>query len=96
MPAKIPAVKTVEDVIVQWERGDAAKNLLPLKQWTPAMRKKDKGGNAQVYSLRKKIYQACVKRNKDLTAFYQAYGGTGLTLRRYSDAIKQEEHEMHQ
>ncbi|UZJ51929.1 hypothetical protein CBS101457_003819 [Exobasidium rhododendri] len=94
LPLRIPSVKTVEEVVKQWELGNASQNLLALCRWTPAMRKKDKGGNAQVYSLRKKIYDGYLKRNKDLKAFYEAYGGPGLTLRRYIDAIKAEEKDI--
>lgn len=95
LPAKIPEAKTVAQVVIQWERGDARHNLLPLSRWTKAMRQKAKGcGNAQVFSLRKKIYDGYTRRNKDLTAFYQAYGGEGLTLSRYIAAIKKEEKEL--
>lgn len=88
---RIPPVRCVEDVVRQWERGDPAKGLIPLHEWTQGMRHKCKGGgNAQVFSLRKTIYEAYERRGRNLMLFYQAYGGPNKPLIVYIDAIKKE------
>ncbi|CEH14089.1 Integrase-like, catalytic core [Ceraceosorus bombacis] len=90
LPMRIPQANSVEDVVQQWEIGDPSIGFLPLRSWTSAMRCKGTGGNAMVFSLRKKIYQAYTKRGKSLRAFYQAYGGSKGMLKDYIRAIQKE------
>ncbi|PWN30671.1 hypothetical protein BDZ90DRAFT_257741 [Jaminaea rosea] len=90
MPQKIPKASTVLDVVSQWELGDPSNGLTPLREWVPAMRQKGEGGNASLYTNRKKIYDAYLKRGANLRAFYQAYGGEDKKLGEYIAAIDKE------
>lgn len=78
---KIPAVTSVKQVIIQWEQGDPANGLLPLREWVPAMRQKGKGGNASIFVNRQKIYKAYARRSHNIRAFEQAYGGPEKKLK---------------
>ena len=86
---RILPVTTVEGVVQQWERGNPASGLTPLKDWVPAMRRKGRGGNASLYANRKKIYDAYTKRGHSYAAFYQAYGNN-KSLKEYLAAIQEE------